>query len=179
MRRKLVSVCRQLLSWLLTIPNILIIFSRSCRINIIALCAGICDGMGFGDNTKAALMTRGITEIARLGVKMGGKRDTFAGLSGIGDLIVTCTSMHSRNRRAGILIGQGVSPDEAVKQIGTVEGYTCTKVAYELSQSVGVVMPITEQCYNVLFNGLDPKTALRNLMGRPKGHETEQIWVEE
>mgnify|MGYP004659006641 CR=1 FL=1 len=147
--------------------------------NIIALCAGICDGMGFGDNTKAALMTRGITEIARLGVKMGGKRDTFAGLSGIGDLIVTCTSMHSRNRRAGILIGQGVSPDEAVKQIGTVEGYTCTKVAYELSQSVGVVMPITEQCYNVLFNGLDPKTALKNLMGRPKGHETEQIWVEE
>ena len=147
--------------------------------NIIALCAGICDGMGFGDNTKAALMTRGITEIARLGVKMGGKRDTFAGLSGIGDLIVTCTSMHSRNRRAGILIGQGASPDEAVKQIGTVEGYTCTKVAYELSQSVGVVMPITEQCYNVLFNGLDPKTALRNLMGRPKGHETEQIWVEE
>lgn len=147
--------------------------------NIIALCAGICDGMGFGDNTKAALMTRGITEIARLGVKMGGKRDTFAGLSGIGDLIVTCTSMHSRNRRAGILIGQGVSPDEAVKQIGTVEGYTCTKVAYELSQSVGVVMPITEQCYNVLFNSLDPKTALRNLMGRPKGHETEQIWVEE
>ena len=135
--------------------------------------------MGFGDNTKAALMTRGITEIARLGVKMDGKRDTFAGLSGIGDLIVTCTSMHSRNRRAGILIGQGVSPDEAVKQIGTVEGYTCTKVAYELSQSVGVVMPITEQCYNVLFNGLDPKTALRNLMGRPKGHETEQIWVEE
>lgn len=147
--------------------------------NIIALCAGICDGMGFGDNTKAALMTRGITEIARLGVKMGGKRDTFAGLSGIGDLIVTCTSMHSRNRRAGILIGQGISPDEAVKQIGTVEGYTCTKVAYELSRSVGVVMPITEQCYNVLFNGLDPKTALRNLMGRPKGHETEQIWVEE
>ena len=147
--------------------------------NIIALCAGICDGMGFGDNTKAALMTRGITEIARLGVKMGGKRDTFAGLSGIGDLIVTCTSMHSRNRRAGILIGQGVSPDEAVKQIGTVEGYTCTKVAYELSRSDGVVMPITEQCYNVLFNGLDPKTALRNLMGRPKGHETEQIWVEE
>lgn len=147
--------------------------------NIIALCAGVCDGMGFGDNTKAALMTRGITEIARLGVKMGGKTETFAGLSGIGDLIVTCTSMHSRNRRAGILIGQGVSPDDAVKQVGTVEGYTCTKVAYELSQSVGVVMPITEQCYNVLFNGLDPKTALKNLMGRPKRHETEEIWVEE
>lgn len=147
--------------------------------NIIALCAGVCDGMGFGDNTKAALMTRGITEIARLGVKMGGKSETFAGLSGIGDLIVTCTSMHSRNRRAGILIGQGVSPDDAVKQVGTVEGYTCTKVAYELSQSVGVVMPITEQCYKVLFNGLDPKKALKDLMGRPKRHETEQVWVEE
>lgn len=146
--------------------------------NIIALCAGVCDGMGFGDNTKAALMTRGITEIARLGVKLGGKSETFAGLSGIGDLIVTCTSMHSRNRRAGILIGQGVSPDEAVKQIGTVEGYTCTKVAYELAQSVGVSMPITEQCYNVLYNGVSPKKALKELMGRPKRHETEEVWVE-
>lgn len=146
--------------------------------NIIALCAGVCDGMGFGDNTKAALMTRGITEIARLGVKLGGKSETFAGLSGIGDLIVTCTSMHSRNRRAGILIGQGVSPDEAVKQVGTVEGYTCTKVAYELAQSVGVSMPITEQCYNVLYNGVSPKKALKELMGRPKRHETEEVWVE-
>lgn len=134
--------------------------------------------MGFGDNTKAALMTRGITEIARLGVKLGGESDTFAGLSGIGDLIVTCTSMHSRNRRAGILIGQGVSPDEAVKQVGTVEGYTCTKVAYELAQSVGVSMPITEQCYNVLYNGVSPQKALKELMGRPKRHETEEVWVE-
>lgn len=147
--------------------------------NIIALCAGVCDGMGFGDNTKAALMTRGITEIARLGVKMGGKSETFAGLSGIGDLIVTCTSMHSRNRRAGILIGQGVSPDDAVKKIGTVEGYTCTKVAYELSRRVGVTMPITEKCYKVLFEGLSPQKALKELMGRPKRHETEEIWVEE
>ena len=93
--------------------------------NIIALSAGICDGLGCGDNTKAALMTRGMHEITKLGVAMGGQRETFAGLSGIGDLIVTCCSMHSRNRRAGILIGEGVSPEEAVQQVGTVEGYHC------------------------------------------------------
>lgn len=146
--------------------------------NIIALCAGICDGMGLGDNTKAALMTRGITEIARLGVALGAKDETFAGLTGIGDLIVTCTSMHSRNRRAGILIGQGVSPVEAVERVGTVEGYICTKTAYALAQKVGIDMPITEQCNNVLFNGLNAKSALSNLMGRPKRHETETIWVD-
>ena len=146
--------------------------------NIIALCAGLCDGMGLGDNTKAALMTRGITEIARLGVALGAKDETFAGLTGIGDLIVTCTSMHSRNRRAGILIGQGVSPVEAVERIGTVEGYICTKTAYALAQKVGIDMPITEQCNNVLFNGLKVKNALSNLMGRPKRHETETIWVD-
>ena len=145
--------------------------------NIIALCAGICDGMGYGDNTKAALMTRGITEIARLGVAMGAKAETFAGLTGIGDLIVTCTSMHSRNRRAGILIGKGTSPEEAVRQVGTVEGYTCTKVAYDLAQKVGVDMPIAEQCNNVLFKGMDCHIALANLMGRPKKHETETVWV--
>jgi glycerol-3-phosphate dehydrogenase (NAD(P)+) len=145
--------------------------------NVIALCAGVCDGMGCGDNTKAALMTRGITEIARLGVAMGAHTETFAGLTGIGDLIVTCTSMHSRNRRAGILIGQNVSPDEAVKQVGTVEGYACTKAAYELSQKLGVDMPITEQCYKVLYNGVNPRTALSNLMERPKRHETEIVWV--
>ncbi|MCH5193483.1 MAG: NAD(P)H-dependent glycerol-3-phosphate dehydrogenase [Oscillospiraceae bacterium] len=146
--------------------------------NVIALCAGICDGMGFGDNTKAALMTRGITEIARLGVALGGKTETFAGLTGIGDLIVTCTSMHSRNRRAGMLIGQGISPEEAIDQVGTVEGYLCTKATYALAQKMGVDMPITEQCYNVLFNGLNPKMALNNLMGRPKRHEAETIWVD-
>lgn len=146
--------------------------------NIIALCAGICDGMGLGDNTKAALMTRGITEIARLGVALGAKDETFAGLTGIGDLIVTCTSMHSRNRRAGILIGQGVSPVEAVERVGTVEGYICTKTAYALAQKVGIDMPITEQCNNVLFNGLNVRNALSNLMGRPKRHETETIWVD-
>ncbi|MGN0608420.1 MAG: NAD(P)H-dependent glycerol-3-phosphate dehydrogenase [Oscillospiraceae bacterium] len=145
--------------------------------NVIALCAGVCDGMGCGDNTKAALMTRGLTEIARLGVAMGAHSETFAGLTGIGDLIVTCTSMHSRNRRAGILIGQNVSPDEAVRRIGTVEGYDCTKVAYELAQKMGVDMPITEQCYKVLYNGVNPRTALSNLMERPKRHETETVWV--
>lgn len=141
--------------------------------NVIALCAGICDGMGFGDNTKAALMTRGIWEISRLGMALGGKQETFAGLSGVGDLIVTCTSMHSRNRRAGILIGQGVSPDEAVKQVGTVEGYFCTKAAYELSRKCGICLPITEKCYNVLYNGASPRDAIRELMGRPKRHESE------
>ncbi len=146
--------------------------------NIIALCAGICDGMGCGDNTKAALITRGISEIARLGVAMGGKAETFAGLAGIGDLIVTCTSMHSRNRRAGMLIGQGISPDEAVLKVGTVEGYSCTKAAYELSRKEGIEMPITEQCYNVIINNVNPEEAVRNLMARPKKHETEQIWVE-
>ncbi len=146
--------------------------------NVIALCAGICDGMGFGDNTKAALMTRGITEIARLGVALGGKTDTFAGLTGIGDLIVTCTSMHSRNRRAGILIGQGVTPQEAVDRVGTVEGYICTRAAYNLAKKVGIDMPITEQCYRVLFEGLSAKAAVNNLMGRPKRHEAETVWVD-
>ena len=146
--------------------------------NVIALCAGICDGMGFGDNTKAALMTRGITEIARLGVALGGKTETFAGLTGIGDLIVTCTSMHSRNRRAGILIGQGTDPEQAVIHVGTVEGYTCTRAAYNLAKKVGIDMPITEQCYKVLFDGLSAKAAVNNLMGRPKRHEAETVWVD-
>ena len=146
--------------------------------NVIALCAGICDGMGFGDNTKAALMTRGITEIARLGVALGGKTETFAGLTGIGDLIVTCTSMHSRNRRAGILIGQGTDPEQAVIQVGTVEGYICTRAAYNLAKRVGIDMPITEQCYKVLFDGLSAKAAVNNLMGRPKRHEAETVWVD-
>ena len=106
--------------------------------NIVALACGIIDGMGFGDNTKAALMTRGIHEITALGVAMGGKKDTFVGLTGIGDLIVTCTSMHSRNRRAGILIGQGKTPEDAVFQVGTVEGYFCTKTACQLSEELGV-----------------------------------------
>lgn len=146
--------------------------------NIIALCAGISDGMGLGDNTKAALMTRGIWEISTLGKAMGGKTETFAGLTGIGDLIVTCTSMHSRNRRAGILIGQGTDPAEAVKQIGTVEGYLCAEAAYELSRKLGVCMPITEQCYHVLFKGKSPHDALHELMCRPKRSETEAAFCD-
>lgn len=108
-------------------------------------------------------MTRGITEIGRLGVALGASASTFAGLTGIGDLIVTCTSMHSRNRRAGILIGQGVSPEEAVKLVGTVEGYNCCKVALELANKVGVSMPITEQLNNVLFNKGNVKRLWENL----------------
>ncbi len=139
--------------------------------NIIALCVGVCDGLGYGDNTKAALMTRGIHEIARLGKAAGADERTFSGLTGIGDLIVTCTSMHSRNRRAGILIGQGVSPQEAVERVGTVEGYFCCKAAYDLAQRLGVEMPITEQLNEVLFNGGDVRAALTNLMNRPLNYE--------
>ncbi len=141
--------------------------------NIIALAAGVCDGLKCGDNTKAALMTRGIREITRLGVKMGGKPETFSGLSGIGDLIVTCCSMHSRNRRAGILIGEGISADQAVAQVGTVEGYYCCHAAWELAKKYGVSMPITEQLYHVLFDGAPADAAIQNLMSRPKKREYE------
>lgn len=141
--------------------------------NIIALAAGICDGLKCGDNTKAALMTRGMHEITNLGIEMGGKSETFSGLSGIGDLIVTCCSMHSRNRRAGILIGEGASPEEAVAQVGTVEGYYCCHAAWELAQKHHVSMPITEQLYQVLFEGADPALAVQNLMCRPKRQEYE------
>jgi glycerol-3-phosphate dehydrogenase (NAD(P)+) len=141
--------------------------------NVIALAAGVCDGLGFGDNTKAALMTRGISEIRRLGIAMGAQEETFAGLSGIGDLIVTCCSMHSRNRRAGILIGQGVSPEEAVKQVGTVEGYVCTKNAYALAKKLMVDMPITQELYGILFDGKPASKALSHLMNRPSTTETE------
>ncbi len=146
--------------------------------NIIALCAGCCDGLGYGDNTKAALMTRGLSEIARLGVALGGRRETFAGLTGVGDLIVTCTSMHSRNRRAGILIGKGMPPAQAVKEIGAVvEGYYATSAAKALADKTGVEMPITEACYNVLYNGKDVKLVLTELMTRKKKHETEELWA--
>lgn len=146
--------------------------------NVIALAAGVCDGLKLGDNTKAALMTRGITEMARLGVALGGNAQTFAGLTGIGDLIVTCTSMHSRNRRAGILIGEGCPPEEAVRKIGmTVEGYRTTHAAYRLSQKAGVEMPIVAECYNVLYRGKDARTAIRDLMSRKKKHEIEDAWL--
>ncbi|MBE7055282.1 MAG: NAD(P)H-dependent glycerol-3-phosphate dehydrogenase [Ruminococcaceae bacterium] len=142
--------------------------------NIIALCAGITDGLGYGDNTKAALMTRGLHEIMRLGVKMGAKQETFSGLSGIGDLIVTCTSMHSRNRRAGILIGQGKSLDEALREVHmTVEGVSATEAAYRLSQKVGVEMPIVNAAYRVLFEGKDARSEVIALMTRDKKSEAD------
>lgn len=146
--------------------------------NVIAMAAGIVDGLGYGDNTKAALMTRGLTEMARLGVAMGGHSSTFAGLSGVGDLIVTCMSMHSRNRRAGILIGQGKTADEAVKAVGaTVEGYYAAKAAHEWSEKACVEMPITDAVYRVLYCGADPAESIRQLMSRGKKHETEETWM--
>lgn len=140
--------------------------------NVIALCAGILDGVGFGDNTKAALMTRGLTEIARLGEKMGAVRDTFWGLSGVGDLIVTCTSMHSRNRRAGILIGKGKTVEEAIEEVHmVVEGIVNCRAAYELSKKYNVDMPIVTEAYNVLCNNKNPKDAVTDLMIRDKKQE--------
>lgn len=141
--------------------------------NIIALCAGICDGLGYGDNTRAALMTRGIHEIARVAVALGANALTLSGLTGLGDLIVTCTSLHSRNRRAGMLIGQGITPEEAVEKVGTVEGYHCCKTAYALAQRLGVEMPITEQLHKVLFEKGEAKEALGHLMRRPQKYEEE------
>ena len=146
--------------------------------NIIAVCAGICDGLQLGDNTKAALITRGLAEISRLGVAMGADPATFSGLAGVGDLIVTCTSMHSRNHRAGILIGQGVPPEEAVRRIGmTVEGCIAARTAWELAQEAGVPMPITEQLCLIL-DGKSPREAVDALMGRPNRHENEQVWLQ-
>ena len=142
--------------------------------NVIALCAGISDGMGCGDNTKALLMTRGLTEMARLGLALGSRKETFAGLTGVGDLIVTCTSMHSRNRRAGILIGQGKTVEDAMKEVGAVvEGFYAAKSAWELAQKTGVSMPIAQQAYAVLYEGRDPHEALSILMTRDKQSELE------
>ena len=140
--------------------------------NIIALGAGISDGVGFGDNAKAALMTRGVLEISRLGTCLGADFSTFQGLSGIGDLIVTCTSKHSRNRNAGFLIGQGLKKDEAIKKIGmVVEGITTTYAAYELSKENNVEMPIVEAMYDVLENSADVKETVTKLMLREKKDE--------
>lgn len=140
--------------------------------NIIALGAGISDGMGFGDNAKAAMMTRGITEMSRLGAKLGADIGTFSGLTGIGDLIVTCTSMHSRNRRCGIMIGEGIKPSEATSRVGmVVEGMFTAEAAYELAKKVEIEMPITECIYNVIKEKIDAKDAVDLLMGRDKKNE--------
>ena len=147
--------------------------------NIIALGAGISDGLGCGDNTKAALMTRGIFEMSRLGEKMGADSNTFSGLAGIGDLIVTCTSMHSRNRRAGILIGQGKKVEDAIKEIGmVVEGIKTTKSAYMLAKKHNITMPITEEIFGVIYEGRDVRDSVTNLMVRDRKHEMENIVLE-
>ncbi|WP_347352254.1 NAD(P)H-dependent glycerol-3-phosphate dehydrogenase [Acetoanaerobium noterae] len=144
--------------------------------NIIAFGSGIIDGLGYGDNTKAGIMTRGLAEIARLGVALGADISTFAGLSGIGDLIVTCTSMHSRNRRAGIMIGQGKTLEETLAEIQmVVEGITATEVAYNLALEKNIDMPITAEIYKVLYEGKDIKETIKSLMTRTKKHETEDL----
>ena len=149
--------------------------------NVIALCAGCCDGMGCGDNTKAMLMTRGLTEIARLGVALGARKETFAGLAGVGDLIVTCTSMHSRNRRAGILIGQGRTAQQAMDELGgaVVEGYYAAASAKQMADKAGVEMPITAGAYEVLYREADPRDVLERLMARERRDELEeeQSWI--
>lgn len=145
--------------------------------NVIALCAGCCDGMGCGDNTKAMLMTRGLAEMARLGVALGGRKESFTGLAGVGDLIVTCCSMHSRNRRCGILIGQGKPVEEAVQEIGAVvEGYYAAANARALARKAGVEMPIAQAAYEVLYEGRDVHTVIVDLMSRAKRSELEESW---
>lgn len=147
--------------------------------NVIALCAGVVDGMGFGDNTTAMLMTRGLTEIARLGVSLGARKETFAGLAGVGDLIVTCTSRHSRNRRAGILIGQGMSPQQAMDAVGAVvEGYYATRSAMELCRRQQVEMPIIQAAWQVLYENADPRETVRTLLLRQRKSESEDAgWL--
>ena len=146
--------------------------------NVLALGCGISDGMGLGDNTKALLMTRGMTEMARLGVALGGKKETFAGLSGMGDLIVTCTSMHSRNRRCGILIGQGKPVQEAMKEVGAVvEGYYAAFSAHQLAEKAGVEMPICQSAYRVLYEGQPVQDVVGCLMNRDKKREVDESWI--
>jgi len=164
-----------------TTPDILGVEVSAAMKNVIALCAGCIDGMGLGDNTKAMLMTRGLTEIARLGVALGAKKETFAGLAGVGDLIVTCTSVHSRNNRAGRMIGQGIPVEQAVTGMdgSVVEGYYAAASARELADKSGVEMPITTGAYAVLYEGADPYIVLNQLMTREKRGEleTEEYWI--
>ena len=163
-----------------TSPDMLGIELGGALKNVIALAAGIADGLGCGDNTKAALITRGIAEITRLGTAMGGSPETFSGLTGIGDLIVTCASMHSRNRRAGILIGKGYTMDEAMKEVKmVVEGVYSARAARALSKKYQVSMPIVEQVNEVLFDGKPAKDALYDLMLRDRRAENALLeWKE-
>ena len=164
-----------------TSPDILGIELGGALKNVIALAAGIADGLGYGDNTKAALITRGIAEIARLGIKMGGKLETFTGLTGIGDLIVTCASVHSRNRKAGYLMGQGKSMQEAMDEVNmVVEGVYSAKAAASLAKKYDVPMPIVEEINRILFEGKDPKKAVDDLMLRESKIENSSLlWEKE
>ena len=163
-----------------TSPDMLGIELGGSLKNVIALAAGIADGLGYGDNTKAALITRGIVEIGRLGVKMCGKFESFCGLTGIGDLIVTCASVHSRNRKAGYLMGQGKSMEEAMKEVNmVVEGVYSAKAAAKLAQKYEVPMPIVDEINKVLFEGKDPKQAVDDLMLRESKIENSSLLWEE
>ena len=135
--------------------------------NVIAICAGFCDGIGLGDNSKAALITRGLAEMARLGVCMGAQEYTFAGLAGVGDLVVTCTSQHSRNNRFGNKVGSGVPVQQALEEVGTVEGYYSTLMARELALKYHIEMPIVEECYSILYENKDVRLVVQDLMLRP------------
>ena len=142
------------------------------RKNVLAIAAGIADGLGFGANTRAALITRGLTEIMRLGVKIGGQSDTFMGLAGLGDLILTCTDDQSRNRRFGLALGQGHNRQNAMLEIAQeIEGISAAKAAYGLAKKFNIEMPITEQVYNVLFKDMSPEIAVNNLLTREKKSE--------
>ncbi len=145
--------------------------------NVIAIAAGFCEGVGLGDNSKAALITRGLAEMTRLGVKMGADERTFSGLTGLGDLIVTCTSKHSRNNRFGKLVGGGTSVESALLQVGTVEGYHAVRSAYKIGRLYGIEMPITEQCFSVMYEGADVRCAIKKLMSRPPRSEAEIVWL--
>lgn len=139
--------------------------------NVIAIAAGFCDGLGLGDNTKAALITRGLAEIARLGVCMGAKEYTFSGLAGIGDLVVTCTSVHSRNHRFGEKVGSGTPIKQALDEVGTVEGYYAADLAYKLAKKYKIEMPIIEECYAILYEDKDVRVVVSDLMQRPRRSE--------
>lgn len=160
-----------------TNPDIIGVEIGAALKNVIALSAGISDGLGYGDNAKAALITRGLAEISRLGVKMGANPQTFSGLTGLGDLIVTCTSVHSRNWRAGNMLGQGKTLDEVTSGMGMViEGVRTAKATHQLAALYNVSMPLTEALYSVLFEGVDPKQAVDQLMNRMKKHEVEDLF---
>ena len=161
-----------------TSPDIVGVELGGALKNVVALSCGICDGMGYQDNTKALLMTRAMAEIARLGETLGGRRQTFAGLAGMGDLIVTCTSMHSRNRRAGILIGQGKTAQQAMEEVGAVvEGYYAAESVYQLGQKAGVEMPICTCAYQVLYQGKQVRDVVTELMTRSKKDELGYDWM--